>query len=598
MKTKKEKKKIIIITSVVLAILIIGILTVLYITTDMFKSKQTLFAKYMVQALSQMGEIAVENNLKEAKDLLEKNKYLSNIEGAINYSENGNTDNEINNLKLKIDSQIDKASQYEYRNIQLQENEQKIVETEYLKEKDILAARLDGIKQFVKTGDMKESEKQNEKIKEINIKQLIEFSEEEKVSLQNKYLNIVNQNISADNYSKQSGKIILVNNKKINANEYSIKLTKEKFNDVYIKILEQLKTDEIILNKIQSVFNLIKETSIAFHSMNIKEQYIAFFDSIIEEIKDNNIGKQERIISVYESQGKTVKISVQTEENTFDIDLVNEINNKIIGIKSTKISEKENSIDFKIERKIENSLDSIEVNIKDVKEGVAKNIKVFFEEKIENNNLARNISLALYNESANAELKINENTTMVNEFTDKIELSDDNYIDLSTLSEKESESIQNILNEKSQNISRKVNQKMDITIIYDMFISTGWLKEGADSLESSGNITETEKVRFNSQFEFFEGEEVNIDSIKQLANIVQNNLDTIKITQYKEKKSEKDPNEPKEYKMIIKKDNNNENATNAFLNYIEKEKNATYNVEMEYNDETGLIENIIILLNE
>ena len=85
MRSKKKKKIMIIITSIVVVLLIIGILIFLYLTTDMFKSNETLFAKYMVKAFSQVGELSTENKLKEAEQLLENNKYLSNIEATVNY---------------------------------------------------------------------------------------------------------------------------------------------------------------------------------------------------------------------------------------------------------------------------------------------------------------------------------------------------------------------------------------------------------------------------------------------------------------------------------------------------------------------------------
>ena len=73
----------------------------------------------------------------------------------------------------------------------------------------------------------------------------------------------------------------------------------------------------------------------------------------------------------------------------------------------------------------------------------------------------------------------------------------------------------------------------------------------------------------------------------------------MKVTQYKEKNRETDPDEPKEYVIIIQRNNVNEDTANTFLRYIEEEgNNATYTVRMEYNEETGLIENIYVTLNE
>lgn len=601
MRSKKKKKIMIIITSIVVVLLIIGILIFLYLTTDMFKSNETLFAKYMVKAFSQVGELSTENKLKEAEQLLENNKYLSNIEATVNYNENGNTDNNINNMKIKIDSQIDKASQYDYKDIQIQNNDEKIVGIEYLKQSETDAIRLNGIKQFVSSSNIKESINTIESLNSINTNQLFEFSEEEKETLKNRYIGIINQNITPDNYSKQSGAVITVNNKQLRTNAYSIKITKEKFNDTFIKVLEQIKTDDIILNKIQSFEDIIKQynSDNNYVTGSFKDTFITIIDNIIEEIKNNNIGQQERTMAVYESNGNTVRISVQTEEGTLNIDFVNEDNNKMIELKNTKLSEKENSFTIKTERKIEENLDSIIFYIKEVKDDVSKNIELSAEEKLENNNLARNIALKLYNDNTDATLNISEQTTIVNEFTDKVELLEDNYIDLSTLDAERVVAIQDTLNANMTSQLEKLNSTITIEDILNIIVNTGWLQAGAENIETNGNITETEKNRFNSQFEFFAGEEVSVDSIKQLTQIAKNNLNTIKVTQYKEKRRETDPDEPKEYVMVIQRNNVNENVASTFLRYIEEEGNrATYTVRMEYDAETGLINNIYVTLNE
>lgn len=601
MRSKKKKKIIIIVTSIIAVLLIIGILIFLYLTTDMFKSNETLFAKYMIKAFSQVGELSTENKLQEAEQLLENNKYLSNIEATVNYDENGNTDNKINNMKIKIDSQIDKASQYDYKDIQIQNEDQTIVGVEYLKQSEIDAIRLNGIKQFVSTQNIEESINTLENSGNININQLVEFSEEEKETLKNRYMGIISQNITSDNYSKQSGTVITVNNMQLSTNAYSIKITKEKYNDIYVKILEQLKTDEIILNKIQNIEEKFKEYTNGNNqgTGSLQEGFVTFIDNIIEEIKNSNIGQQERTITVYESNGNTVRIFIQTEEGTFNADFVNDENHKMFELKSEEITEKENSLTLRVERRIEETIDNIVISIKEVTDDEPKNIEISAEEKLENNNLSRNIGLNLYNDNANATLNIDEQTTIVNNFTDKVEISDDNYIDLSTLDEERVISIQNTLNENMNSQLGNLNSVITLEDIINIIISTGWLQEGAENIETNGVITETEKNRFNAQFEFFIGEEVSVDSIKQLIEVAKNNLNTVRVTQYKEKRRETDPDEPKEYVMIIQRNNVNENTANTFLRYIEEEDTgATYTVRMEYNEETGLIENIYVTLNE
>ena len=87
----------------------------------------------------------------------------------------------------------------------------------------------------------------------IDINSIFDFTDEEKQQLANKYIGIIQSNISAEKYYKQSNAMITINNKSIQANAYSIKLTIEEYNNLYIKILEQIANDEIILSRIDLI---------------------------------------------------------------------------------------------------------------------------------------------------------------------------------------------------------------------------------------------------------------------------------------------------------------------------------------------------------
>ena len=82
----RKKKKILIITSVIFILLaIIGVLIYLYYTTDMFKANNVLFYKYLANGFEIVEDFQkIESN--ETRQLLENNKYTSNIEGSIKYT--------------------------------------------------------------------------------------------------------------------------------------------------------------------------------------------------------------------------------------------------------------------------------------------------------------------------------------------------------------------------------------------------------------------------------------------------------------------------------------------------------------------------------
>ena len=68
--TKKKRQLIMIISISVPIVIIIGILIALYFTTDMFKSKNKLFEKYIAQNINIIDEMAKKN----PKEIMRSNK--------------------------------------------------------------------------------------------------------------------------------------------------------------------------------------------------------------------------------------------------------------------------------------------------------------------------------------------------------------------------------------------------------------------------------------------------------------------------------------------------------------------------------------------
>ena len=75
-----RKKRIAILSALIAltVLIIIGILIVLYLKTDAFKTKETLFAKYMLQNFDVL-EILKEDDNTEIENMLSENKYTTNL---------------------------------------------------------------------------------------------------------------------------------------------------------------------------------------------------------------------------------------------------------------------------------------------------------------------------------------------------------------------------------------------------------------------------------------------------------------------------------------------------------------------------------------
>ncbi len=602
-----RKKRITIITiAIVLVIaIIIGILAFLYIKTDAFKSNETLFAKYLVQNFD-IIEVWENSKNTDIENLLDTNKYTSQIEGKIEYTENKGTSNEkqsssVNNVGIKITSNIDKSNNYNYSDISIGTENEKLVGLEYLNEDDKYGIRLKDIQQFVsikKDDETQESELKNiEKLTEnIDVQSIIKFSDEEKQTLKNTYLEIIKNNVSKEKYHKQSNSLITVNNKDMQTNAYYIEFTLEECNNLYIKILEQIAKDEIILSKVDLIEEQIKEIDEDYDG-NLRENFVDNINDKIKEIEDKNIGNDKVKITVYEKNMKTVRTSIEKNNDKTTIDLYD---GSSIKIDTVKIDETTDEQYIKIESKNDGTNLNVLVEYAKIQDNNIKNTVQFnYEQTFLNNELNKNIELGISNEKNEAIIKISDDTNFVQEFENEITLEKDN-VDLDELDEEQSNAINGILTENVQSQLSNLLAVVNLNDYVSMLQNLGLMNKTSIELPSDGEVTETERKRFNSQFEFFVSEGLTSDNIKELIDTAENNFEDMKVLLKNgeiqdlnldkinsSKESSDYKKEISEILLYIKRNSNNEEKEADLLTYLEKERGNKYNVSIEY-DADGL----------
>ncbi len=623
----RKKKLAIIITSVTLAVIIIvATLLILYLKTDMFKSNQTLFCKYLTQNI---GTIYEYKNIEKSdtNEMLENNKYISDLTGSIEYTENIGTSDEnknspINKVKLSIASQTDKKNNYAYKDIKLVNGDENPVRFEYINQDSIYGIRLKGIKQFVSTdiNDNLDYENQiniqdiSNKLKDIDFKSIFDFTNEEKETLKNTYLGIIQSNVSKDKFSKQSKALITLNNQDVQTNAYYLTLTREEYNNLIIKILRQISQDEIILGKIDKIDNLVEQDELyqSYNDNSLRNEVIELINDVIKEIENKNIGQDEVKITVYENSGRTVRTSIETTTNRFIIDTYNngnslKLDNKIYGaVDSEQI--------LIIEKDINSSNDKISIEYEIIEDNeISHDYIIKLEQKVDNTNITRLLQLQISNQKYKANLKVEDNIEIVNNFSETVPLEEDNML-LNDLNSEQVGRISNILMQNIQSQIQKLNEIVTLDDYVKMLQNIEILKKDTIQITDNENVTETEKNRFNSQFEFFTSENLSSDNIKELLNVAKNNFSDMKIfTKDREVKDldiEKlngSDSEARDYienieeiQIYIDKNiTSNQEKQNDTLSFVDKYKNKKFAVKIEYNNQTGLAEIIRIkVLND
>lgn len=597
MMTKKKRKMIMIGIPVLVLILIVSILIFLYFTTDMFKSNQTLFFKYFGNNYENINEIVETLKNEEYNSIFQSDKYKESAELKINYTENygttsENTDNEINKLKLTIDGETDKETGYQYKDIRLLKEDEKNTEIEFIKSDNTYGIKFsDLFNQFitVDNNNLKDlfekigySEEMLQSIPdkiEIPDVQKIRLSEEELEIIKEKYLNIIQEKISKDNFSKKQKQIVSINNESINTNVYNLTLTKEQLNNIYLDILEKLKEEEIILNKINTIQNLFSTTTEedSQTSNELKSAYTNEIEEIIEKIKRSNIGNEEVNIRVYENKGNTIKTEIQSPDYE-------------INFERLKMNEQEYSnIEFKEK---DNEILKIELNKKGnnlkiiIKDNMNQNQKII---TIENN---QNIQERRHDKDLNIKFEDDKNKLDIN-YIEKINLIDEienNKIiddnDSVKLNELESEQLSIILKKISEEINKKVErftQEIKLDDIDKMLKNIGILNEKIEF----GNIeiSESEKNRFNSNFEILQGENIKSEDVLNVIDIIKENVIDLQVVSNNELKIE------------ISRSGSNEKLVKSLEEFIKKDNSRNYNVKLEY-DENGLVKFVILTIIE
>lgn len=598
----RKKRKMVIIVSIILVLLIIAVtLILLYINTDMFKSSATLFTKYIGQNVENVEAFYSQIGKNEYNELLKQNKYTTDTQVKVNYTENigtssESTQNSVNQLKLKINGQADENNQYNYQDIDLLNNDEKVTEIEYIQTGNTYGIKFSDVfnqyvladnknlKELFKKAGYTEEELANmpDKIEFNNeFESIFQFSEEEKQNLSNKYINIINSNVSKENFSKQNNQVIQIDGKKMKANSYALTLTKEQLNHIFIKILEEVKQDEIILTKVDKIQTLLEKYQSTMDVRNLKEDFLGKVDILISDITRNNIGQDEAKIIVYENNQTTVSTMIQSPDYEIYMDLLSLQTESYAQISfKNKLSGKEEQVLTYKKTKEESS-----VSLKNTKDGKTMEYSLVVSDKIDGNNGTKNIIAKYEDDSNRAEATIEQKINIVDSFETEVILDEENSVNLSKLNAEQQKAILDRVNvgvsEKMNTITTTVVKMEDV---WEILKAIGVVKE-EQVLQAMG-ITETERNRFNSKFEILQGENLESTTVLKLIDAIKDNLISMEVVSNTE------------LKLNLDRLNKNEEVATTLSSFIEQRKNKRYDAKVEYDEMTGLISDILLTMLE
>ncbi len=591
----RKKRRTIIILVIIAILIIIGIIfSLLYIMTDSFKSSETLFTKYIGQGIENIKTFSQKmGQNSEYDELIAQNKYITSTQIRVSDTENIGTtaessENIINQLKIQMNGQIDKGNDYHYQEVQLLNQDEKVSEFQYIQNGTMCGVRFpnlfqqylltenEGIKELLKRAGYTEEQLENipDKIEwELDFKNLITLD------IQTSYLAILKEDLVAENFSKHPNQTIQIGDKTIKANAYTLTVTKEQLNNIYIKILEQVKEDEHILSKMDEIETLLGSLK-KEEEKTLRTQFIEEVEKQITKITKNNIGNEEAKITVYESNQVTVRTLIQNEGYEITMDLLSYGKSDYVQLSyqdATIGKEEEKTFIYQKED------GSTTIQIKNKQKEKIVQYSLAIEEALTDHNVTKNI-VARYEDNDNRiEALIEQEMNRVENFEEITNL--ENAINLNEL---EDESLTLILEQVSTKLLEEINEittsKIKMEDIWKVLKTLGIIEE-EQNFQAIG-ITETEKNRFNSKFEILQGENLDSNAMLRLIDAIRENFIEIEVVSNTE------------VKLKLDRFKNNEEVANTLTSFIEENKNRKFNTKVEYDEETGLVINILLTILE
>lgn len=593
----RKKRKIIIISSIIAVILvIIGICITLYFTTDSFKSNKRLFGKYVSKNIGNINSLLEIIDKENNNDKKSHNKYTSAFNAKANYIENfettsENTSNSINKLRLNLLGKTDNDNNYNYQEIKLYNDADEIIKAEYIndngqygiKEKDISDKYIlskdanlnDILKALGYTDEQILGLVQN--LIQTRMIEKIEFTDDEKEILENKYLGVLNSNISDEKFSKMSNQNISIEGHSYNTTAYTLTLTTEELNNLYIKILEEMKNDEIIISKLEKLKPIINIIYKDGQEKEIKERFISLIDNKINEITKNNIGQEETKIIVYNYDKETIKTVITTKDTEISLECSNLKDNNYI-----KLSKKLLNDDKEMNIIVKQQGNSLKININqdsdEEKEAYSLDAEVNVNE--DDKSLKKEYGIELVSNKKKFQVTLDEDLQVVNDFENQEHISDNNSVDLRSIENEE----YNKIIEQTKNKTNKINELIKSDDIFKVLTFSKLMNERTEIKETG--VTENERNRFNSRIELFVGENVEGSKVSELINIIRDNLINYAVENNKI------------LKLELKQDEKDEKKGEIITEYISNNLNKKYDVNLEYDNETGFVKIINLTLKD
>ena len=274
----------------------------------------------------------------------------------------------------------------------------------------------------------------------------------------------------------------------------------------------------------------------------------------------------------------TVRTAIQTSEYEINLDFLSTNGENFIQFKDDNMTNGTTKI-----ISLSKSNTGIELNIDNYKEGdEEKNTSIIQNTQVSGNTMKKSISVKYEDSDNRVEAYVTQNYQTVTQFNNEMTLNSENSIKLNDLDEEELQTLMSTVTEGVNNKLNEIQTEVNLAELQQVLINAGLVKE-QQNMELSGT-TETAKTRYNSQFEMLKGANLDADNVLNAINASQNyisNLDVISNT---------------ELRIMLDRNTNNPDVVTTLQNFIEEHKREKYNIDVEYDEQTGLASDLLLTI--
>ena len=586
----EKKLKIIIILLIVAMFLIAIIGGILYFTTDLLKSKESLFQKYLFQNVQNIATVFDVSTGEKYIDYIRNNDYTENTEINFSYLETENDQEEI--YKITAEGISNNSENAFYENIKASYGNEELANIELLRQNEVYGLRLSNlVQQFVSIENATmyyvvsnlgyNGTYFQEKINpdNVNFSGLFDLSEEEINTLREKYSNAIFSDIDSKSYSSKNNVTITLSNTESleNAKQYTLTLSKTEVDKIYRKILNEAINDTIILSKLEKIDNEIKEFGIIVpEGESLKERYTKKLQEIYDSIEYTGQNSQMITFNVYQYKGTTYRTSMKTDAGEYIIEKNNK-NGTELSYKTIKLTPEGEDVTLYTLGKQADGLRHIAYEDND------KSYDISLKTVSDENKITEDGSFLYKSKNIN-QIKIDLQTVF--DFSNKKQIErkfeENNNILLNNF---ESDTIENIFVSLNNRIIKQIDDKKAIINTKLLNNISIWIdKKETERKNIELNNLELKKQRFNNKFVLYEGENTDIATVTKLLKTAGKNMTNFEVI------------DGRHIKILIQSGVKNDEKAEQIINALSSQK-YTYNIKMEYNEE-GYINAIDISVYE